>query len=467
MTTNVPAVQMTDRGFIAPDEQVVLVGVEADYNAAFEGNLSFGNGAPETQLANSETAIIGNKNNELLALFNGVDPAYASGRMQDGIGRIYFMTRIAAQPTVIQVECSGLTNTPIPIGALVKDDATGDVYSCDQAGLIPATGSVTLQFSNTVKGPAAIPTTLKIYRAIAGWDSATVASGAVGRSVENRASFETRRQGSVAKNSVQSLASIRGNVLEVPGVLSCYATENADDYPIAFNPAATATGSISGTTLTLSGAVVGTVAIGQTVSGPGMLTGTTITAGSGTSWTVNQSQTVASAPLQFGGIVINPNKLYVCVSGGNTDDVAFAIWQKKGPGPGYVGNTTVTVYDTSPPYPAPGVPYSVTYQIASDLALYFKVTMVSSPAVPSDAEVQVQNAILSAFAGTDGQSAPQIGFPVLVSRFYAGIIALGAWAQILSIGVGVSAITATATSAAVRIDQMPTTDADKISLVLV
>ena len=58
---------------------------------------------------------------------------------------------------------------------------------------------------------------------------------------------------------------------------------------------ATFTGSISGTTLTVSG-VSGTIAIGQFLSdaGDSITAGTTITGGSGTTWTVSNSQSVGS-----------------------------------------------------------------------------------------------------------------------------------------------------------------------------
>jgi len=52
------------------------------------------------------------------------------------------------------------------------------------------------------------------------------------------------------------------------------------------------TGSISTTTLTVSG-VTGTIHIGQLVQGTNVTPGTVITAGSGTSWTVSHSQTVS------------------------------------------------------------------------------------------------------------------------------------------------------------------------------
>jgi len=54
------------------------------------------------------------------------------------------------------------------------------------------------------------------------------------------------------------------------------------------------TGSISGTTLTVSNIQSGTIAIGQVLYGVGVSQETVITGGSGSSWTVNLSQTVAS-----------------------------------------------------------------------------------------------------------------------------------------------------------------------------
>jgi hypothetical protein len=71
-----------------------------------------------------------------------------------------------------------------------------------------------------------------------------------------------------------------------------------DEGPFLAGP--TFTGSITGTTLTVSG-VTGAIAIGQTLFGSGVTTGTTITAGSGTSWTVSTSQTVGAESMAATG----------------------------------------------------------------------------------------------------------------------------------------------------------------------
>jgi hypothetical protein len=159
---------------------------------------------------------------------------------------------------------------------------------------------------------------------------------------------------------------------------------------------------------------------------------------------MSSTQTVPSATLQMGGFVVAPNTIYVCAAGGAAADVGAAIWSKKPPGCGYTGNTTVTVYDADPIYPAPGVPYSVTYQVPDNVTIFFNISIINSPSVPSNAAALVAAAIVNAFTGGNGGQSAQIGSKVLASRFYAGIAGLGAWAQLVSLGIGASTAAAVA-----------------------
>ena len=92
-----------------------------------------------------------------------------------------------------------------------------------------------------------------------------------------------------------------GNIATLP--LTGFEAIPADTNLLA--PYATSTGSISGTTLTVSG-VSGTIAIGQNVVGAGVQPGTQVISGSGTSWVVAPSQTVSSTSLSFGGGGVTP-----------------------------------------------------------------------------------------------------------------------------------------------------------------
>lgn len=79
----------------------------------------------------------------------------------------------------------------------------------------------------------------------------------------------------------------------------------------ANTPGATFTGSIAGTTLTVTSVASGTIAIGQTLvdTTGSLVVGTKITAGSGSTWTVTPSQTVVSETMK--GVATNLNSVAV------------------------------------------------------------------------------------------------------------------------------------------------------------
>lgn len=288
-TTNVPSPTFGPTGFVVPTESAILAGVMEDINAAFGGVLDQSLTTPQGQLAQSETAIVGDANNQFLFVSNNVDPAFASGRWQDALGNIYFLTRLPAQPTTLQIACGGL-EAPITVGATIKD-SSGNIYACTTAGTIPASGTITLPFACLTTGPIAVPSSnaVSIYQAIPGWDTVTCLSGVIGRAVESRAAFELRRQQSVALNSVGMLDSILANVLNVPGVVDAYVIDN---------PTATPT--------TIGGITLGANSLYVAVAG-------------------------SFTPLS----------------------VAQAIWNKKPPGCSYTGNTSETVTDPNPIYATP------------------------------------------------------------------------------------------------------------------
>ena len=337
---SVPGPSFTDQGFVAPNEQTeILPAVQADIDSAFGGGLNPALETPQGQLASSETAAIGNANDMFCALANGVDPAYASGRMQDGIGRIYFISRNPALPTTVTATCVGASGTAIPTGAKAQA-IDNNLYSCTQGGTIPITGTIDLQFECDTVGPIPCPaaTLTTIYTVTPGWDSITNATdGVIGRNVETRAEFEERRRLSVAQNALGSLSAVLGAVLNVANVLDAFVTEN-----------------------------------------------------------------VENTPTTIGGQTIGPNSLYVAAVGGTDADVAKAIWSRKSPGCGYTGNTTVVVQDTNlaynPPYPS----YSVMFERPASVPILFDVTLANTAQVPGNAESLIQAALISAFAGATG-----------------------------------------------------------------
>lgn len=471
MSTSVPPIVIGPNGAVAPTESAILAGRTADINASFGGNVNPDPRSPQGLLASTDAAVIADANAQTLAVLNGIDPAFASGRMQDAIGRIYFLTRIAAQSTTVTARCTGAFGVIIPVNAQAVDQA-GNIYLNTTEGEIGAGGYVDLVFACATTGPIACPGAAapngylnRIYQAIPQWDSINnVADGVLGRLVESRSQFESRRQLMVAQNSAGWAASVLGAVLAVPGVLDAYVYEN----PLSVTSGAVVTGSISGTTLTVTAVTSGTVALGQMVSGTGVTSGTLITTlGTGTGGTgtygVSISQTASSTTLHcaVGGVALVPNSLFVCAYGGDPQAVCTAIWSRKSPGCNYNGSETHTVFDTAAHYSVQPA-YTVSYTIATPTAVKFAVAMQAGPQVPSNAIALIQAAVQAAFTGSDDGPPARIGSPIFASRFYGGISALGNWARIYSILIGTSS--PTQNSVLMHIDQIPTLSASDIAV---
>lgn len=229
--TAVPSVTFGPNGFQSPAAADVLVGVQADITAAFGKTLNYQLTTPQGQLSTSWAAAVVDKNALFQYYVNQVDPPYSSGRMQDAIARIYFLERLPAIPTILQVLCTGLLGTQIieTLSSIV--DGSGNVYVCTQSGIIPSSGQITLPFAAQTVGPIPVPSQVSIYRAASGWDSVTVSSGTVGQNTESPAQFESRRVQSVAKNAVGILNAVLGEVLSVDGVIDAYVTENFETSP--------------------------------------------------------------------------------------------------------------------------------------------------------------------------------------------------------------------------------------------
>lgn len=369
----VPQPSFGPNGFVAPAEADILVAVKAEWNAAFDNELDMADETPQGQLAVSQTAAIGNANDSFVFLSQQMDPAYNIGRYQDAIARIYFIERIPSSSTVVGVTCNGLPGVVIPQNALVLASDSHQ-YRAISGGTIPASGIITLQFECTVTGPIACPagTITTIYQAVNGWDSAVNAADGV-----VGRDTETRSE----FEDRRRLSVAHNSQGSLPSVL--------------------------GAVLTVDGVLDAFV-----------------------TENVNQTTQVLK------GFLLNPNSIYVAAVGGTDADVARALWTKKSPGCGYNGNTLVVVQDDQSGYTAPFPSYNVRFQRPDPATVTFLVTISNNVQVPSDATLQIQNAVVAAFGGLDGGPRARIGSNIFASRFYSAVAALGSWVQIVTIKIG-------------------------------
>lgn len=376
-STSVPALVLNETGFVAPSEQDILTGRQADLTAALGGNASTALNTPQGQIALSDTAILGDTFAAMLALCNGIDPATSSGRMQEAIGRLYFMERRPATPTTVTVQATvNSAGQTITAGTIVASTSDGTRYALVSDVTLPQTSTVALELACTTSG--AIPcaaNSLQLYQGGIGLAALSNPSpGAMGDDAETRSDFETRRRNSVAANSIGQNASLMGALLALDGVTDAYVFDNP-----------------------------------------------------------------AGTPATLNGVDMPPHALAVLVEGGTEQDIGTAILTKKPPGIATIGTKLVTVQDTNSVYGGNGPSYTFRYDRPQPVAVSVAVTLENSDAVPSDALQQVQNAIMSMLE--TGRYRARMGGTLYANRLSCAVDSLGDWAEVLTLTLGLNGAT--------------------------
>lgn len=406
LKTAVPGVTITETGLLVPDIADVLSGRLTDFDAAMGGGASKSLSSPQGQISQSDTEIIATNYDALLCLFNQMNPDFATGRFQDGIGRIYFQDRISAQGTIVTATCNGAVGTLIPAGSTAQDES-GYIYQSINAATIGPTGNVDVQFQNQTTGPipCGVGELNQIFATVSGWDSITNdSSGVVGINVESRVAFETRRRQSVARNGSNTDASLLAVLLETDGVLDAYVWSNRTDV------------------------------------------------------TVNKGTT---------NFPVVDHSIYIGVYGGEDSGVANAILSRKNPGANLNGDTHYSIEDKenySAPYPI----YDMQWQKATPTRIYFKVEIETNENLPSDISAQVKSMVESVFNGEyEGITKARIGARINAGNYYAPIISISPdYLNISSITISQDGISFTQ-SVTPGIDQIPTIQQSDIEVILV
>lgn len=274
-------------GLVAEDTAVIRQRVAQQWKDAFNVSpdtpeLNTEAETPAGQLIDGQTALIAEKDAEILRMGNNFNPQTATGVAQDALAKIYFLDRQVAEPTLVTCQCRGLQGTIIPYGAVVQD-VNGNTFYNIVPSTIPASGEVSTVFRCSVYGPIEVGAEAvnKIITVIPGWDSVSnMAAGVTGRDKETQSEFENRRAASVAKNSHGLAESVGGTVGNLRGVVACRVEQNRGDSAITKM-----------------------------------------------------------------GVTIPPHSIYLSVYGGEQQDIGYAIHNKLDAGCGTAGNTSVTITD--------------------------------------------------------------------------------------------------------------------------
>lgn len=378
MTTNVPQLIFNEKGVNAPAESDILKGTLDDIDSAFGGELNRNLETPQGQLASSLSAIIADKNNQIVNITNQVHPDYATGLFQDAIAKIYFLERKPATHSTATCTITGLSGTIISNGFLVKDQ-NNNVWMLTQTVTIGQDGTVNGNFICTTLGnvSAKANTINQIYQSAMGVDRITNPLDAVpGQNEESRNDFAYRRQNSVALNSHGTPQAVYASVFDLDGVYDVFVYDNVKDTPINYGS---------------------------------------------TNYT------------------LTPHSVYIAVVGGDSGEIADTIWRKTGNGCNYNGNTQITVYDKS--YEKPYPEYKIQFMRPDQVPIFFSVTIEDNQNFSNQSVETLKQTIVNAFYGADGSNRERIAGHIHATKYISAIVSTLQNIHLINLKIGLDNIT--------------------------
>lgn len=227
---------VTEKGIVAPTTQEVYDGLWGLMKSIFGEELTVKDSTPQGQLVTTLTAIITDKNNQIIQLANQFDPRYANGVYQDALAYIYFLSRKQATKSTVTLTFNGLAGTAIPKGYRVIDTSK-NVWETTNANAIGSNGFATVNAECMTAGAfyASSNTITKLGSVIVGLDNVTNETAAIaGKATETRQDFELRRSQSVAINSKNTNQGTYGAVAGLNDVIDCYVIDNPTDATIYY-----------------------------------------------------------------------------------------------------------------------------------------------------------------------------------------------------------------------------------------
>lgn len=348
-------ITITDKGVTIPDTALIRQERARDFREVWGQDLDIAPYTPQGQIIDSETAIIDDKNAQLQFVLNQIDPEKSEGAWQEGVGKIYFITRDAAQPTIVTVQCVGIVGTVIPTGALVQDDSNR-LYELIQGFIINTPSPISAEFRCQDPGPIECPadTIHRIVTQIPGWDTVTnTHAGIVGRNEETRASFEHKRYDTVAKNAHGNLSAVWSALANLDGVISVQMVENV----------------------------------------------------------LNVDKTIK-------GVLVHGHSFFISIVGGSPTDIAWTIYERKDGGCGYDGNTEVTILIPTF-NAITTQPKVVRFNRPSQIRGAVRINIATNADTPGNIDDLMRDAIKRNWNGlVDEFPRVQIGDTVTAARFY-------------------------------------------------
>ncbi len=355
--------------------------------------------SPMGQVLDLIVSEIEAKNAEIIFLSNMVNPVTATGKFLDALASLYGLDRKISEPTVVNCKLTGLKGTVIPYGAIAQDSQGNQYRHSNASGAkIADNGTVLTTFTAIEHGPLEVASGAvnKIVTTIAGWDSITNPTAGI-----------------IGRDE-ETDSELRNRMIESYAI-------NATGYVEA----------IQANLAALDGVL-----------------------------DVRVLENPNNTSIEKFGVTINPHSILISIVGGEDEEIAKTIYQRKDAGCGTTGDYQVSYTDENF-YNA-----TYTYNIVrpESQALKIKVTFFGSSMNPTEKNLVIQS-LINDVTGGGVNDRVSLASTVYASRFYSAIQS-STTAPIASIEVALGSGTF-GSSVQIPANIEPTIDEEDISILFV
>lgn len=388
-------------GVTLPSTQEIRQDIGEKIQQAFQTSpdeplLNIESSSPMGQVLDLIVSEIEAKNAEILFLSNMVNPATATGKFLDALASLYGLDRKISEPTVVNCKLTGLKGTVIPYGAIAQDSQGNQYRHSNASGAkIADNGTVLTTFTAIEHGPLEVASNAvnKIVTTIAGWDSITNPTAGI-----------------IGRDE-ETDSELRNRMIESYAI-------NATGYVEA----------IQANLAALDGVL-----------------------------DVRVLENPNNTSIEKFGVTINPHSILISIVGGEDEEIAKTIYQRKDAGCGTTGDYQVSYTDENF-YNA-----TYTYNIVrpESQALKIKVTFFGSSMNPTEKNLVIQS-LITDVTGGGANDRVSLASTVYASRFYS-VIQNSTTAPIASIEVALGTGTL-ASSVQIPADIEPTISESDITI---
>ncbi len=332
-------------GVIVPDTANVQTDVQTEYQEALGLDISLEEATPQGRLIDVETGARVNTLGFNAVMANVlINISLATGLILDAWGANFGIPRNGATASQVTALLSGVAGTIVPQGSQAQD-INGILWNAESDILIGANGTATGLFICTQTGAISLGTNEL---------NTIVASSTLGVDGWETVTNET--------------AAILGSNLEADAAYKKRILQSLFSGTALFGNYQSAVMKVKNVTASYA------------------------------------KENPFGEALILDDITIPPHSVYVCVQGGNSYDVAYALYSVKSGGCGWSGNTTVVVTDKT--YFTEN---AVKYQIPNNINFAISVDVTSDINTSPNLDEDIENVIINYFNGAYADySQPQI-----------------------------------------------------------